>query len=143
MLALTFVLFTVFVGVVICRQNALNKREDGNTLTTNSSSVNEKTYLHIQSMLEKFNTRRNLKDGLELSGYKVALFGVHFEGNLGDMMETIPLLQMLANWGVEMDCYLSSWMGWEDVSVVISNTHCSLNSNFNSPTSHRKPCLVD
>merc|ERR1711871_13754 len=40
-------------------------------------------------------------------GKKAALFQVHFEGNLGDQMETIPLLQRLYEWGLEVDCYLS------------------------------------
>ena len=42
-------------------------------------------------------------------GKKAALFQVHFEGNLGDQMETIPLLQRLFEWGVQIDCYLSMW----------------------------------
>ena len=42
-------------------------------------------------------------------GKKAALFQVHFEGNLGDQMETIPLLQRLYEWGVQIDCYLSLW----------------------------------
>ena len=42
-------------------------------------------------------------------GKKAALFQVHFEGNLGDQMETIPLLQRLYEWGLEIDCYLSMW----------------------------------
>merc|ERR1711871_93109 len=42
-------------------------------------------------------------------GKKAALFQVHFEGNLGDQMETIPLLQRLYEWGLEVDCYLSMW----------------------------------
>ena len=39
-------------------------------------------------------------------GKRAALFQVHFEGNLGDQMETIPLLQRLYEWGMEVDCYL-------------------------------------
>lgn len=42
-------------------------------------------------------------------GKRAALFQVHFEGNLGDQMETIPLLQRLSEWGVQVDCYLSMW----------------------------------
>ena len=42
-------------------------------------------------------------------GKKAALFQVHFEGNLGDQMETIPLLQRLYEWGMQVDCYLSMW----------------------------------
>ena len=36
-------------------------------------------------------------------------FQVHFEGNLGDQMETIPVLQRLKEWGVTVDAYLSVW----------------------------------
>ena len=42
---------------------------------------------------------------------KVAIFGVHFEGNLGDLMETTPLVERLHEWGVEIDCYLSMFRG--------------------------------
>ena len=42
-------------------------------------------------------------------GKKAALFQVHFEGNLGDQMETIPLLERLYEWGLQVDCYLSMW----------------------------------
>ena len=43
-------------------------------------------------------------------GKTVALLQVHFEGNVGDQMETIPLLRKLKEWGVVVDCYLSVWM---------------------------------
>jgi hypothetical protein len=46
----------------------------------------------------------------QLKGKRVALLQVHFEGNVGDQMETIPLLQKLHSWGVIIDCYLSLWM---------------------------------
>ena len=45
------------------------------------------------------------------SDKKVAIFGVHFEGNLGDLMETTPLVERLNEWGVEIDCYLSMFRG--------------------------------
>ena len=45
------------------------------------------------------------------SDKKVAIFGVHFEGNLGDLMETTPLVERLHEWGVEIDCYLSMFRG--------------------------------
>ena len=45
-----------------------------------------------------------------LKNKRVALLQVHFEGNVGDQMETIPLLQRLHSWGVIVDCYLSLWM---------------------------------
>lgn len=41
-----------------------------------------------------------------IGGKRAALFGVQFEGNLGDVMETTPLLMRLSEWGVEVDCYL-------------------------------------
>jgi hypothetical protein len=41
-----------------------------------------------------------------LSGKNVAMLDVHFEGNVGDQMETIPLLRQLSAWGVNIDCYL-------------------------------------
>ena len=47
-------------------------------------------------------------------GKKVALFQVHFEGNVGDQMETIPLLRKLWEWGAEVDCYLSVWLPIDD-----------------------------
>ena len=60
------------------------------------------------------NNHRKLGSGsssAELAnGKKVALLQVHFEGNVGDQMETIPLLQRLHEWGVTVDCYLSLWM---------------------------------
>jgi hypothetical protein len=43
------------------------------------------------------------------SGVKVALLDCHFEGNVGDQMETIPLLRQLNGWGASVDCYLSQW----------------------------------
>jgi hypothetical protein len=43
-------------------------------------------------------------------GKRVALLQVHLEGNVGDQMETIPLLKKLKEWGVAVDCYLSIWM---------------------------------
>ena len=46
-------------------------------------------------------------------GKTVALLQVHFEGNVGDQMETIPLLKKLYEWGVVVDCYLSVWMPLE------------------------------
>ena len=48
-----------------------------------------------------------------VKGKRIALFQVHFEGNIGDQMETIPLLRKLKEWGVEVDCYLSIWMPLE------------------------------
>ena len=47
--------------------------------------------------------RKDIVKGLK----RVALFGIHFEGNLGDLMETTPLILKLHEWGVEIDCYLS------------------------------------
>lgn len=43
-------------------------------------------------------------------GKRAAMFQSHFEGNLGDQMETIPVLQKLKEWGVVTDAYLSVWM---------------------------------
>ena len=44
------------------------------------------------------------------NSYPPCRFQVHFEGNLGDQMETIPVLKKLHEWGVTIDCYLSVWM---------------------------------
>ena len=51
------------------------------------------------------------KEIATLKGRKAAVLAVHMEGNLGDMMETIPLLKRLQEWGVKVDCYLSFWQG--------------------------------
>jgi UDP-glucose 6-dehydrogenase len=67
---------------------------------------------------EVHSPRRYLKSNAQptalAKGKRVALLQVHFEGNVGDQMETIPLLQKLNEWGVEVDCYLSVWMSQEN-----------------------------
>jgi hypothetical protein len=40
----------------------------------------------------------------------VAIMQVHLEGNVGDQMETLPLLMKLNTWGVTVDCYLSTML---------------------------------
>ena len=42
------------------------------------------------------------------------------EGNVGDQMETFPLLQRLNSWGVKVDVYLST----------IGNVHKKLDPNM-------------
>ena len=45
-----------------------------------------------------------------LTGVKVLLLEIHLEGNLGDEMETTPLLQYLYNCGVHITVVLSEWL---------------------------------
>jgi hypothetical protein len=47
------------------------------------------------------------KNGV-LAGKSVAIMQVHLEGNVGDQMETLPLLMKLNSWGVVVDCYVST-----------------------------------
>ena len=51
-----------------------------------------------------------LKEFIKVSENALRRFQTHFEGNLGDQMETIPVLQRLHEWGVTVDAYLSVWM---------------------------------
>jgi hypothetical protein len=44
----------------------------------------------------------------QLADKTVAVIQVHLEGNVGDQMETIPLLMRLNSWGVTVDAYLST-----------------------------------
>ena len=46
----------------------------------------------------------------ELEGTKVLLLDVHFEGNIGDELETLPLLQELNRCGVHVTAVLSGWL---------------------------------
>ena len=57
--------------------------------------------------------KRRLTGDSPVAGKRVALLQVHFEGNVGDQMETVPLLMKLNEWGVIVDCYLSVWMPLE------------------------------
>jgi hypothetical protein len=45
-----------------------------------------------------------------LEGTKVLLLDVHLEGNLGDEMETMPLLQELRRCGIHTTAILSGWL---------------------------------
>lgn len=65
--------------------------------------------------------RRLAQKKSPVAGKRVALLQVHLEGNVGDQMETIPLIKKLYDWGVFVDCYLSGWMPLErrqDPTVV-------------------------
>lgn len=44
-----------------------------------------------------------------LFGLRVAVVWVHFEGNLGDEMETTPFLKQLYDWGIAVDAYSAPW----------------------------------
>lgn len=44
----------------------------------------------------------------QLADKTVAVIQMHLEGNVGDQMETIPLLMKLNSWGVTVDAYLST-----------------------------------
>ena len=46
----------------------------------------------------------------DVTGMRAAVFQVHMEGNLGDEMETTPLLKQLKDWGMSVDAYSSAWM---------------------------------
>jgi hypothetical protein len=46
---------------------------------------------------------------LDLQGIRILLLDVHFEGNLGDEMETTPLLQHLFDCGAHITAALSEW----------------------------------
>ena len=67
-----------------------------------------KLVIFLSGLYDKPETKTSNRGQLA-KGKRAALFQVHFEGNLGDQMETIPLLQRLSEWGVEVDCYLSMW----------------------------------
>ena len=54
---------------------------------------------------------------IDLKGKKAAVLAVHMEGNLGDLMETTPLLRRLREWGVQVDCYLSYWQGQDEENI--------------------------
>lgn len=49
-----------------------------------------------------------------LQGVKVLLLDVHMEGNLGDEMETTPLLQHLHECGAHVTVALSNWLKGDD-----------------------------
>eukprot|EP00041_Stephanoeca_diplocostata_P027116 m.741974 g.741974 ORF g.741974 m.741974 type:complete len:419 (+) comp23116_c4_seq17:220-1476(+) len=53
----------------------------------------------------------NLNIGIRngLAGIAVLIVGIHLEGNLGDIMETLPLIQQLSYWGVRVDAVSDDW----------------------------------
>jgi hypothetical protein len=53
-------------------------------------------------------------DCLGLEGTKVLLLDVHLEGNLGDEMETTPLLKELKRCGIHITAVLSGWLEGRD-----------------------------
>ena len=54
---------------------------------------------------------------VDTRGKRAAILAIHMEGNLGDLMETTPLLRRLSEWGVHVDCYLSYWQGHGDSNL--------------------------
>jgi len=67
------------------------------------------TKLYRRLEFEEPEVESQMEPQHHIGGKRAALFGVHFEGNLGDLMETTPLLTRLSEWGVEVDCYLSEF----------------------------------
>jgi hypothetical protein len=89
-----------------------SESEEGNRVAKNSNnrslSNNRARYTKLYRRLEfeEPDTENQQEPQHHIGGKRVALFGVQFEGNLGDVMETTPLLTRLSEWGVEVDCYL-------------------------------------
>lgn len=59
-------------------------------------------------MLQLASSDSQSNDGLQ--GKKVAVFGAHLNGNLGDIMETTPMLIKLKEWGLFIDIYSASYL---------------------------------
>ena len=111
---------TVFVLVLVAFVDASNLRRTKDSGTNGSVSLQpyEAGEMSINIKNQELIIKRKLRSSKSSTqsqidiakGKTVALLQVHFEGNVGDQMETIPLLRKLKEWGVVVDCYLSVWM---------------------------------
>ena len=111
---------TVFVLVLVALVDASNLRRTKDSGINGSVSLQpyEAGEMSFSIKNQELIMRRKLRSSKSSTqsqkdiakGKTVALLQVHFEGNVGDQMETIPLLRKLKEWGVVVDCYLSVWM---------------------------------
>jgi len=100
------------------KEKELNVKLPESKIRVNDSRTNISTSISIKSSTARVAAAPLSKpinstlshSGIE--GKRVALIGTHFEGNLGDLQETVPLIKRLYSWGVEIDVYLSCWQGW-------------------------------
>ena len=111
-----FRLIVLFIVVVALVADVSHLRSAASDPVHNDTSSSLQLYNAGEMSLDmkhKDYMRRKLRPKSQVDiakGKTVALLQVHFEGNVGDQMETIPLLQKLKEWGVVVDCYLSVWM---------------------------------
>ena len=85
----------------------------GNNETMDRRLISSLSSFSLFSKSDKQISKSRASGYKPAKGKRVALFQVHFEGNVGDQMETIPLLRKLWEWGAEVDCYLSVWLPLE------------------------------
>lgn len=113
-------ILAVSINVVIALvADASHLRVGATTLGHNETATSPQTYSagevslnmkHQEYIHRKLRSKRSQSQIDIAKGKTIALLQVHFEGNVGDQMETIPLLRKLKEWGAVVDCYLSVWM---------------------------------
>ena len=87
------------------------------TFLWNPLSVHQEESSYASSQV--FNVPNRDCQGLE--GTKVLLLDVHFEGNLGDELETTPLLQELRRCGIHTTAVLSGWLEGPQKQLGVSS----------------------
>ena len=102
---IVFIIVVITLVAYIAHLHISSKNSD-----LNAGEVVSFNKKHQEYIRRKLRSKRSQSQIDVAKGKTVALLQVHFEGNVGDQMETIPLLRKLKEWGVVVDCYLSVWM---------------------------------
>ena len=96
--------------------NTANNYQNTFRLSRIESPIYDPKNLPVTTDISFWNAHKNATnsgngvDTCNLIGVKVLLLETHLEGNLGDEMETTPLLQYLHNCGVHITVALSEWL---------------------------------